>query len=132
MLMLRSASRALVFSLAGLAGLAGCSTKSGHSAQASTRKDPAAARQLIAAGAAVIDVRTAEEFADGRLDRATNIPVQELATRMAEVDALVGNDKSRPVVLYCQSGRRATTAKQQLEAAGYTNVVNGGGLDDVQ
>jgi phage shock protein E len=35
------------------------------------------------------------------------------------------------VVVYCAAGRRAAKAKQQLDAAGYTNVVNGGGFDDL-
>lgn len=89
-------------------------------------------KQLVAAGAAVVDVRTPEEFADGHLDRATNIPVDDLGGRMPEVDALVGGDRAKPVVVYCRSGARASRAKQQLEAAGYTNVVNGGGLRDLR
>lgn len=95
-------------------------------------KDPEAARKLIAAGAVVVDVRTTDEFADEHLPAATNIPVQELGTRMTEVDKLVGSDKSRPIVVYCASGRRAGKAKAQLEAAGYTHVVNGGGFDDLR
>lgn len=99
---------------------------------ASTAKDPAAARKKIAAGAVVIDVRTTDEYADDHLPNATNIPVQELGTRMADVDNLVHGDKSRPVVVYCASGRRAGKAKAMLDAVGYTNVVNGGGLDDLR
>jgi phage shock protein E len=95
-------------------------------------KDPAKAKQLIASGAAVIDVRTADEFAAEHLDRAVNIPVQELPTRLAEIDKLVGGDKAKPIVLYCGSGHRAGTAKQRLDAAGYTQVVNGGGLGDLR
>jgi phage shock protein E len=48
------------------------------------------------------------------------------------VDQLVNNDRSKPVVLYCGSGPRADKAKRQLEAAGYTNVVNGGGYKDLR
>lgn len=39
--------------------------------------------------------------------------------------------KDAPVVIYCGSGIRATTAKQVLEEAGYTNVLNAGGLPDI-
>ena len=35
--------------------------------------------------------------------------------------------KDKPVVVYCKSGGRAGKAKQALEAAGFTRVVNGGG-----
>lgn len=95
-------------------------------------KDPATARSLIAAGAVVIDVRTADEFADGHLAMAVNLPVDQLAGRVAEVDRLVGGDRTRPVVVYCSAGARAAQAKLALEAAGYTHVVNGGGLDDLR
>lgn len=98
----------------------------------SSGKDPAAAKDLIAKGAVVLDVRTPEEFADGHLPNATNIPVHEVARRISEVDQLVGGDKTRPVVAYCASGARSARAKAALEAAGYTNVVNGGGFDDLQ
>lgn len=121
--------------------LVGCSQKhestpeppAGSAAQArTTRKDPEAARRLIASGAVVLDVRTPEEFAEGHLDRAVNIPVSEIEARLSEIDKLVGADKSRPVVTYCGSGARSAKAMQALERAGYTNVVNGGGYDDLQ
>lgn len=98
----------------------------------STAKDVATARTWLAAGAAVIDVRTPDEFAEGHLERAINIPVEELAQRHAEVDRHLAGDKTARLVLYCASGQRAGKAKQQLDAAGYKNVVNGGGLDDLE
>lgn len=115
---------------------AGTSTSSSGPAQtapaASTAKDPAKAREMIKNGAIVIDVRTAEEFASDHLPQATNIPVDQFASRIAEVDKLTGGDKSKPVVLHCAAGRRAAKAKAELDQAGYTNVVNGGGLDDLK
>lgn len=94
--------------------------------------DPAAAKRLIAGGAVVLDVRTVEEYVDGSLNGATNIPIDDLPARIAEVDALVGSDRTKPIVVYCKSGRRAEKAKEHLTAAGYTQVVNGGGLADVR
>lgn len=94
--------------------------------------DPQRARDLIAKGAVVVDVRTPGEFADGHLASATNIPVQDFATRIAEVDKLVAGDRTRPVVVYCAAGKRAAKAKAQLDAGGYTQVVNGGGYDDLR
>jgi rhodanese-related sulfurtransferase len=102
---------------------------SAQQAPAATAKDPAAAKQLLAAGAVVVDVRTPEEFADGHVTNAVNLPVQSFAP--ADVDKLTGGDKSKPVVVYCAAGKRAAKAKASLEAAGYTNVVNGGGYDDL-
>jgi rhodanese-related sulfurtransferase len=99
---------------------------------ASTTKDPAAARKLVAAGAVVIDVRTAEEYAEAHLPQAINISVQDLPNRMPEVDKLVAGDKARPIVVYCGSGARSAKAKVLLDGAGYSTVVNGGGLDDLR
>lgn len=99
---------------------------------AAPAKDPEAAKKLIAEGAVVLDVRTADEYGDGHLPNATNIPVQDVPARMAEIDKLVGGDKSKPVVVYCAAGGRAAKAKAAMVAAGYTHVVNGGGYDDLR
>jgi rhodanese-related sulfurtransferase len=97
-----------------------------------TNKDPEAARKLIASGAVVIDVRRPDEFATGHVPNATNIPVEELGGRLTEVEQLSGGDKTRPIVVYCARGQRAGKAKEQLEAAGYSNIVNGGGFDELR
>ncbi len=87
---------------------------------------------MISSGAVVVDVRTPDEFREGHLPQATNVPIQDFSQRLAEIDALTGGDKTKPVVVYCASGNRSGKAKQQLEAAGYTQVVNGGGFDDLR
>ena len=96
------------------------------------KKDPAAARKLIGAGAVVLDVRSTEEYGAGHLPNAANIPVDELAGRLDEAAKLTGGDSKKPVVVYCASGHRAGKAQQVLDGAGYAQVVNGGGLDDLQ
>jgi phage shock protein E len=45
---------------------------------------------------------------------------------------LTSGDKSKPIVVYCAAGSRAAKAKRTLESAGYTQVVNGGGLDELR
>lgn len=75
------------------------------------------ARRLVEAGAQLVDVRTPAEFADGHLDGAVNIPVQELERRMAEL-----GPKDRPVVVYCRSGNRSGRAANMLKTAGYPKV----------
>ncbi|MGE0549045.1 MAG: rhodanese-like domain-containing protein [Kofleriaceae bacterium] len=95
-------------------------------------KNPAEAKKLIAAGAVVIDVRPSPEFSQDHLPNAVNIPVAELPTRLAEVDKLVGSDKTKPIVVYCMAGGMASKAKRELAAAGYSNVENGGGIDDLR
>ncbi len=87
---------------------------------------------MIANGAVVIDVRTPDEYAGDHLAQATNIPLDQLGSHLADVEKLTGGDKSKPVVLHCAAGGRAAKAKKLLEEQGYTNVVNGGGLDDLK
>lgn len=94
--------------------------------------DSMAAAQALTAGAVLIDVRRQPEFDEGAISGAILIPHEELSARLAEVDALVEGDHSRAVVVYCRAGRRAATAKQVLEDAGYDHVINGGGLTELQ
>ena len=75
------------------------------------------ARELVQAGARLVDVRTPAEFASGHLPGAINIPVQELADRLGELQP-----KDTPVVLYCRSGRRSSSAARTLKSAGFAVV----------
>jgi len=88
-----------------------------------TNQDPVIAWDKIAAGAMVLDVRTPEEFAEGHLANAVNIPFEQVAEEFAKR----GIAKDAPVVLYCRSGRRSSVATEALVAAGYTQTYNGGG-----
>lgn len=68
--------------------------------------------------ALLLDVRTAEEFAEGHLEGAINIPVQVLEVKLSSLPA----KKDQDIVVYCRSGRRSATAKAILEKAGFTKV----------
>jgi rhodanese-related sulfurtransferase len=81
-------------------------------ARASARVDGAEARALVTAGAVLLDVRTPEEYRDGHLDGALNIPVSELEAHLAELPA------DRTLVVYCASGRRSARAVGLLRARG--------------
>ena len=74
-----------------------------------------------------IDVRSAEEFNAGHLQDAVNIPHDKIIARIQAVSP----DKNAPVNLYCRSGRRAEAALNELKNAGYTNVTNHGGYEDL-
>ena len=74
-----------------------------------------------------IDVRSAEEFNAGHLQDAVNIPHDQILARIQAVSP----DKNAPVNLYCRSGRRAEAALNELKNAGYTNVTNHGGYEDL-
>ena len=74
----------------------------------------------------LIDVRTKEEFKEKHIKGAVNLDVNDLN----KVE-LPKADKDKEIYLYCKSGNRARQAKIILEKAGYKNVKNLGGLDDV-
>ena len=62
----------------------------------------------------LLDVRSPAEFAAGHVEGAVNIPHDQLAARMSEVAAA-----DRPwVLVYCRSGKRATSAEAVLAEAG--------------
>lgn len=131
--MLRSLAVAVALVLAAACSKSEPTPTAAPAAQtAPSGRDPAAARRLIGEGAVVLDVRTPEEFEKGHLPTAQNLPIDQLAGRMSEVAERTGDDRGKPIVVYCAAGGRAAKAKRALEAAGYTNVVNGGGLDDLR
>lgn len=68
----------------------------------------------------ILDVRTPEEFAQGHVPGAKNIPHDQLANRIAEVMG----DKNKEVVLYCHSGRRAGLAADTLKANGFEKILH--------
>ena len=77
--------------------------------------------------AAVIDVRTPDEFASGHLDGALNIDIQGSAFA-TEIGAL---DKSANYVIYCRSGNRAGQAVTYMQDNGFTGVLtNAGSVDE--
>lgn len=61
----------------------------------------------------LLDVRTAEEFAEGAIEGAVNIPVEELRERLSEIDP------KKPVYAYCFSGHRSYTASRLLTGSGF-------------
>jgi phage shock protein E len=83
-------------------------------------------RDKIAAGARIVDVRSPAEFTDGAYPGAVNIPLGSLAARIAEL-----GPRDKPIVLYCASGSRSGQGARLLKKAGFTDVVNAGGLADM-
>jgi rhodanese-related sulfurtransferase len=77
----------------------------------------AEARQLVQAGARLVDVRTPGEFVAGHIPGAINIPVQQLDARMSELQP-----KSAAVVVYCRSGHRSGNAARKLKDAGFAAI----------
>ena len=100
--------------------MAGCpspAAPSASSASSSTRAAPriegSEAQKLVAGGALLVDVRSPEEYADGHLDGARNIPLDVLQ------GALGGLPRDKPIIVYCAVGSRAGVAATHLAEAGY-------------
>lgn len=72
----------------------------------------------------VIDVRSEAEHATTALVGAVNVPLPQLAARIAEF----APDPSTPIVLHCASGGRSAMGCQMLRGLGYTDVADAGGL----
>lgn len=91
---------------------------------------PADLLALQAAGAAVIDVREADEFAEGRIPGAVNIPRGLLEFEVDGHPAVAWRSaeelshRERPLVLYCLSGGRSTLAAAALKGLGFTSPVS--------
>ena len=79
------------------------------------------ARELIDAGAVVVDVRDKSVSGSSHINGALLIPLEGLAARMSEVSV----DKSAPIVVYCNEGTgRGPKGTALLNDAGYTQAVN--------
>ena len=65
----------------------------------------------------ILDVRTPEEYAEGHLEGAINIPLRELAQNLDMIPT------DRQVFVYCKSGWRAGIALSSLGMMGYDNVL---------
>ncbi len=74
----------------------------------------------------ILDVRTAEEFADQHIPGAVNIPNETISTQ--EISELP--DKEQLILVYCRSGNRSKQASEKLVKLGYTNIVEFGGIKD--
>ncbi|MBV6492561.1 MAG: Thiosulfate sulfurtransferase GlpE [Turneriella sp.] len=77
-------------------------------------------KQLLSQGAKIIDVRSRGEFSGGHYEGAINIPLEELSSRLGTL-----GDKAKPIIVYCASGMRSSSAKRVLINAGFTAVENG-------
>lgn len=74
--------------------------------------------------AAVVDVRTPDEFANGHLRNARNIDWNS-----TEFDHSISQlDKDKPVLVYCLSGGRSASAAAKMRSVGFKEVyeMNGG------
>lgn len=114
--LLRSALLGLSLSLFA----AGCGNGAGKEDSPEIRVTVAEAKEVLEEKdeLLVLDVRTDAEFQAGALPGAVLIPYDQLAGRIAEVEAY----KEKPILLYCRSGNRSAQALAVLEKAGFKEI----------
>ncbi|MFJ5693871.1 rhodanese-like domain-containing protein [Arthrobacter sp. NPDC093125] len=79
-------------------------------------------KDLLSSGAALIDVRSAQEWRTGRAPQAKHIPLDRRQTNTA------GINKTRPVIAVCASGVRSASAARLLASQGYDAYSMRGGM----
>lgn len=73
----------------------------------------------------ILDVRTPEEFRGGHVAGSINIPLQEVTSRLSEIQKL-----PQPILLCCASGARSASATTFLKG-NKVSCENGGGWMEV-
>ncbi len=74
----------------------------------------------------LIDVRSQGEFSQGNVPGSVNIPLDQLSNNLGKLKS------KNNVVVFCQSGGRASVAKSLLEKNGFVDVINAGGWESVK
>ncbi|MCU0284575.1 MAG: rhodanese-like domain-containing protein [Candidatus Nanopelagicales bacterium] len=98
--------------------LAGCSGSSSSSDATVERVDAAAFNEVVStSGTQVIDVRTPAEFAQGHLEGAVNIDVED-----PSFAARIGELEPGTFAVYCRSGNRSQSAVAQMADAGLGSI----------
>lgn len=96
------------------------------SASSSDSPDTSVSNIELVPASRVIDVRTAEEFAEGHVKGARNLDIQNGDFE----EALKDLDKEASYSVYCRSGNRSAAAVELMRNEGFTNVVDLGALED--
>jgi rhodanese-related sulfurtransferase len=77
------------------------------------------ARMRAGTAPAILDVRSAREFAAGHLPSAVHVPFWRVSARIADIPARADDE----LVVYCGHGPRAKIAGRALRRNGFTRVV---------
>jgi phage shock protein E len=83
-------------------------------------------KELLAAGATIVDVRTKGEYQSGHIKGSVNIPLDNLRNNLSKIK------KDKPVITCCASGMRSASGKSILKSSGFSEVYNGGGWMSLQ
>ena len=74
--------------------------------------------RLMNQGALVLDIRKAEEFAQGHVNGARHLSSDQILTAGEQFKRF----KDKPVIVYCDSGSLAAAAVRQLTEQGFTKA----------
>ena len=78
--------------------------------------------------AILIDVRSNQEYEEGHLNGAINIPLYQLERKIKNIE----KNKQAIILLYCLTGFRSSEGQKILENLGYNNVYSlKGGLNQI-
>lgn len=110
-----------------VSGVFGANALSPEDAALPPAEEFSAIQTNVGLGAKLYDVRTGQEYTDGHFESAELWSLQDMqAGEFPDVA------KDTKLYVYCRSGNRSAQATSLLSDAGYTNVVDLGGLQDVQ
>ena len=68
--------------------------------------------------AVLLDIRSADDFKNGHITSARNVPLAELSAQLPKLE----NEKNKPIIVVCHAGMSAQGAAKQLINAGFSQV----------
>lgn len=77
-------------------------------------EDLAKAREAVANGALIVDVRTPDEFKKKHIIGAVNLPIEEI------VKGRINLPKDKEIVVYCRTGSRSSVSAKVLKEQGWS------------
>lgn len=75
-----------------------------------------------------VDVREPDEYREGHVPGARNVPMSGLPEGASALSDL---DRDTEIIVYCVSGRRAEASIPILQKLGFKHVVNGINADNI-
>ena len=127
---MKKLSKMLLLSLVTATTLVGCGAKSDNKTadnKAESKTEVMKGETLLEEqkkGATVIDVRVADQYKEGHIKDAINLPLETIEKDIASKVP----KKDTKIVLYCNTGNRSGQAFEKLKKLGYTNVSNAQGV----
>jgi rhodanese-related sulfurtransferase len=92
-----------------------------HQAGRANLVDPTAAIRLMNNDdAVVIDVREANDFNNGHIKNAKNVPMSSFKSQLESLE----KHREKPVLMYCRSGSTSGKACRMLKKSGFSNIHN--------